>query len=121
MLVGSEDPQKLADFYTKVFGKESEMPKDGGGEGDWFGWLVGNTFFSIGHHSELSGNAKEPQRILLNFETTQVNEEYERLIGIGATPIQAPYQMQGAWIATLADPDGNYFQLMTPWEPTNKA
>jgi predicted enzyme related to lactoylglutathione lyase len=22
--------------------------------------------------------------------------------------------MEGAWIATLADPDGNYFQLVTP-------
>jgi predicted enzyme related to lactoylglutathione lyase len=22
-----------------------------------------------------------------------------------------------AWIATLADPDGNYFQLMTPMSP----
>jgi predicted enzyme related to lactoylglutathione lyase len=22
----------------------------------------------------------------------------------------------GGWIATFADPDGNYFQLMTPWE-----
>lgn len=20
------------------------------------------------------------------------------------------------WIATFSDPDGNYFQLMTPWE-----
>ncbi len=25
-------------------------------------------------------------------------------------------EIEGFWIATLADPDGNYFQLMTPWE-----
>ena len=26
----------------------------------------------------------------------------------------APYQIGEGWIATLADPDGNYFQLMSP-------
>ncbi len=34
----------------------------------------------------------------------------------GAVVIKEPYEMQGMWIATLADPDGNYFQLMSPWE-----
>jgi predicted enzyme related to lactoylglutathione lyase len=24
--------------------------------------------------------------------------------------------MEGGWIATLADPDGNYFQLVSPME-----
>jgi len=24
--------------------------------------------------------------------------------------------LEGGWIATFADPDGNYFQLMSPWE-----
>jgi predicted enzyme related to lactoylglutathione lyase len=32
----------------------------------------------------------------------------------GAVVIKEPYDMQGGWIATLADPDGNYFQLVTP-------
>jgi predicted enzyme related to lactoylglutathione lyase len=25
--------------------------------------------------------------------------------------------MPNVWIATLADPDGNYFQLMSPFDP----
>jgi predicted lactoylglutathione lyase len=36
---------------------------------------------------------------------------------VGAKVIKEPYQMGDAWISTLADPDGNYFQLMTPWDP----
>jgi predicted enzyme related to lactoylglutathione lyase len=28
--------------------------------------------------------------------------------------IKEPYEMEGGWIATLADPDGNYFQLVSP-------
>ena len=34
--------------------------------------------------------------------------------GIGATVIREPYEMGGGWLATLADPEGNYFQLVTP-------
>lgn len=30
--------------------------------------------------------------------------------------VKEPYELQGMWIATFADPDGNYFQLMSPWE-----
>ena len=54
--------------------------------------------------------------MILNFETKEVKEEFERIKETGATVIKEPYEMQGAWIATFADPDGNYFQLMTPWE-----
>jgi predicted enzyme related to lactoylglutathione lyase len=46
-----------------------------------------------------------------------VENEFERIKDTGATVIKEPYEMGGGMIATFADPDGNYFQLMTPWEP----
>jgi predicted enzyme related to lactoylglutathione lyase len=60
--------------------------------------------------------AKDPARIIFNFETETVKEEFDRIKKLGATVIKEPYDMGGMWIATLADPDGNYFQLLTPWE-----
>jgi predicted enzyme related to lactoylglutathione lyase len=111
IMVGAAQPKVLAEFYEKVFGKPADW-----GEDKWSGWQVGSTHFTIGEHSEIKGKAKEPQRIILNFETNKVKEEFDRLKGLGATVIKAPYEMEGTWIATLADPDGNYFQLMTPWE-----
>ena len=54
--------------------------------------------------------------LILNFETNEVETELTRLKGLGAVVIKAPYSMGEAKIATLADPDGNYLQLMTPWE-----
>lgn len=105
-------PKVMADFYEKVFEKPADMVED-----SWHGWKVGGIFFSIGEHSEAKGKAKDPVRIIVNLETTQVKEEFERIKKIeGAEVIKEPYEIQGAWIATLADPDGNYFQLMTPWE-----
>jgi len=110
-MIGTEHVEELAVFYEKVFEKKADM-EDGG----WYGWSVGSCYFSIGEHSEVKDKAKEPQRIMFNFETTQVKEEFERIKNIGATVVKEPYEMQGMWIATFADPDGNYFQLMTPWK-----
>jgi hypothetical protein len=49
-----------------------------------------------------------------DFETAQVREEFERIRAVGGSVIREPYEMGGGWIATLADPDGNFFQLVTP-------
>lgn len=106
-------PKVMADFYEKIFGKPTMT------DGEWAGWQVGSAFFSVGPHSEVTGSAKEPARIIINLETKEVKDEFARISGLGAKVIKEPYEMQGMWIATFADPDGNYFQLMTPWEPTS--
>ncbi len=112
IMVGSMQPKAMADFYESVFEKKPDMK-----EGEWAGWQVGSSFFSVGEHSEMSGKAKDPGRVMFNLETKQVKEEFERIKAIhGAVVIKEPYEMQGMWIATIADPDGNYFQLMSPWE-----
>lgn len=116
IMIGTDQLEVLAKFYSDVF-QEKEAMKDE----NYHGWLVGSTFFSVGKHSEIRGKAKEPQRCMFNLETREVKEEFERIKKIeGATVIKEPYEMGDAWIATVADPDGNYFQLMSPWEePAN--
>lgn len=112
IMIGSMQPKVLATFYEKVLGKSPDME-----EGGWYGWSIGSTFLSIGEHSEVQGKSKNPQRIIFNFETSEVKEEFERIKEIdGVEVVKEPYEMGGAWIATLADPDGNYFQLMPPWD-----
>ena len=74
----------------------------------------GGVYFTLLDHSEMVGKNKDPGRIMLNFETQQVKEEFERVKALGATVIKEPYEMGGGKLATLADPDGNYFQLVTP-------
>ena len=113
-LLFSENPKKLADFYQKVFQKGPEMA-----EHDYYGFSVGKGFFTIGPHSKIHGKNPQPERVLFNFETNDVKEEFERIKKLGADVIAKPYNPDEAhnmWIATFADPDGNYFQLMTPWE-----
>jgi len=108
-MIGSADPETLGKFYTGVLGEPGMR------DGSWYGWSVGDGWFSIGEHSEVKGQAAEPQRVILNFGTPDVQAEFERIRDAGATVVKEPYELQGAWIATFADPDGNYFQLMSPW------
>jgi predicted enzyme related to lactoylglutathione lyase len=111
IMIGTQQTKVLATFYEKVFGKPADMVDT---ENGFFGWQVGSAYLSILEHSEMGGNTKDPGRVIINFETSQVKEEFERIKAIGGIVIRAPYEMEGGWIATLADPDGNYFQLITP-------
>ena len=111
ILIGSEDPQRLTDFYTRLFGAP------GWSEGQFSGWQMGTGFISVGPHDQVKGSNTQPGRLLWNLESTDVKGDFERLTAAGATVVREPYQpgeAPEAWIATLADPDGNYFQLMSP-------
>jgi predicted enzyme related to lactoylglutathione lyase len=110
-MIGTKQLKVLAAFYEKVLGKPAEMVDE---EHGFYGWSAGACYFSILDHSEMSGNTKDPGRVMLNFETAQVKEEFARIKTQGGKVIREPYEMDGGWIATLADPDGNYFQLVTP-------
>jgi len=111
VMIGTKRPEVLAAFYEKVVGKPADMADS---ENGFFAWQVGSASLSVLDHSEMGGNTKDPGRVMLNFETNEVQEEFEKIKGIGAAVIREPYEMGGGWIATLADPDGNYFQLVTP-------
>jgi predicted enzyme related to lactoylglutathione lyase len=114
VMIGSDDPHALAVFYTKVLGEPSFN------DGDWYGWDNGAQIM-LGAHSEVSGKSTVPQRIMLMIEVDDVKATFEEMKVIGADVVAEPYKPQEGdeefWLATLADPDGNYFQLATPWSP----
>lgn len=113
LMIGSKQPKELAAFYEKVFQKAADWndPKLG-----YWGWQAGSGYLMIGEHSDVNGKTKDPARLMFNFETNEVKEEFKRMKALGATVVKEPYELQGGWIATLADPDGNYFQLVTPMQ-----
>lgn len=117
IILFSEDPKKLCEFYKKVFEKEPDMEENG-----FYGFMAGTTFLSMGSHDKIKGKSAQPERVMLNFETKDVKGEFERIRALGATVIAELYHMgegDEASIATFADPDGNYFQLVTPWKGNN--
>ena len=113
VMISTKQSKVLAAFYEKVIGKAPDMAE---AESGFYGWKVGNGYLGVLEHSEMGGSTKDPGRVMLNFETTQVQQEFDRIKALGAKVVAAPYKMGEGWIATLADPDGNYFQLMTPMD-----
>lgn len=114
LILFSEKPGDLVDFYKKVLQAE---PKWSGG--DFTGFRVGSGSLIIGPHDKIHGKNKNPERIIFNLETPDVEKEYQRLKDVGAASVQEPYQPQEnpkMTLATLADPDGNYFQLASQME-----
>jgi predicted enzyme related to lactoylglutathione lyase len=115
VMIGSEDSNALAIFYKKAFGEP--MMNDG----DWYVFVVGQGSIMIGNHSKVSGKSAEPARIMIAITSQDVAKDFESLKAAGATVVAEPYQpnkddMPKVWLATLADPDGNYVQLNSPWE-----
>ena len=111
-MIGSDNPKALGEFYTKVFGKPGFQ------EGDWYGWVDGAQIM-IGAHSAVNGKNASPERIMLVLSADDVKAAFEEIVRHGATVIAKPYRPNDEnemWLATVADPDGNYLQLSTPWE-----
>jgi predicted enzyme related to lactoylglutathione lyase len=115
IMLGSETPKVLGDFYTKVLGKP------GWQQDDWYGFDAGGGNLMVGPHSEVKGVNQAPGRIMFTFETNDIQADFNHIKSQGAKVVAEPYQPSkddnpDTWLATFADPDENYFQLTTPWK-----
>jgi predicted enzyme related to lactoylglutathione lyase len=113
ILIGSADPGRLTEYYSKLFGEPAFS------EGGYTGWQLGSGWVTIGPHDQVSGKNAQPGRLIWNLETADVRGEFERMKAAGAIVVREPYTMDedttaSGFIATFADPDDNYFQLMSP-------
>jgi len=114
ILIGTEDPKRLAEYYTKLFGEP------GWDDGGYTGWLIGTGGVTVGPHDQVKGKNAQPGRVIWNIESADVKGDFEKLKAAGAMVVREPYVPDGAsdgaevWIATFSDPDDNYFQLISP-------
>ena len=71
ILIGSEDPQRLADYYRKLFG---EPGWDGGG---YTGWLIGSGSITVGPHSEVHGAKNNERHVCGRRRDSEAAVSYE--------------------------------------------
>jgi len=110
IMIGSQEPDTLAEYYGRLFGKPAM--EDGG----FSGWQIGDGWLVVGPHDGVSGSNTEPGRLMWHLESQDVAADFARLRDAGATVVREPYhprEGEQMSIATLSDPDGNYFQLMS--------
>ncbi len=98
----------MASFYRDVLGLIPRSDRSG-----FINFAWGDTRLTISTHSDVSGAAADPLRIMINLGTDDIHDVAAGLAARGVeflrTPSQEPW---GGWIATFHDPDGNVLQLL---------
>ena len=103
LLVGSSQAEALKDWYRRAFGvSENEM-----GAFDF-----GGVALFIEEHSEISGPAKEPARIIINLNVDDCRAMESQLKAQNVTWEREVVQIPHGLVGTVADPDGNLVQII---------
>jgi len=103
LLIGSSQPDVMKDWYRRAFGvKENDM-----GAFDFGGFQL-----FIETHSEVGGPTKEPARIIVNMNVDDCRSIEAQLKEQNVRWMRAVEQMPFGLIGTVADPDGNYLQII---------
>ena len=110
--VGTERPKELGTFYQKVLNLEPAWASD-----DMIGFMIDDFRLEIMKHDQVSGKNTDPARLFFNLMVDDVRAEFKRIVALGAGVVQEPYvysdEDTDLVFATLADLDGNYFQLVS--------
>ncbi len=120
ILIYSENPDKLAEFYKTVLGFKQVDKLNIPGDYGYMLNVVGDLNVWIGKHSEIKGKVKENFRHLFNLYPEEgVEFWYDKLkdnpqVTIVATPFLAPFSTpeNQVWFSTFLDPEGNCWQLV---------
>jgi predicted enzyme related to lactoylglutathione lyase len=105
VIISTEDLTRLLPFYRDTLGLGTQRESDGFA-------VLGVGQLALGHHSEVKGKSREPNRMIVNLNVDNCQAEYERLKLMGVEFIREPSkEANDLIIATLLDPDGNTLQL----------
>ena len=87
VIIWTENMAAMAAFYRDTLGMpvHSERPH-------FVAFEWGEMRFSIGSHSEVHGRNAEPQRIMVNFGTSDIHALHERLTAVGVCFVRPPEQ-----------------------------
>lgn len=116
--IWSGNPDKLARFYEEVLGLKVDSKIDiPGDKGITF--VINGVFLFIGYHGKVSGQAKDPYRIMPGFVVDSVKETYEELLEKGVKFVlpASPSPDNTYWVATALDPEGNIIQFFSYDKP----
>jgi lactoylglutathione lyase len=94
------------DWYTKAFLKEPYFS-----EPYYVGFDIGG--FELGLQPAEKPTGEAPENILTYWGVEDIQAEYDRLLGLGATSHEAPTNVGGPlMVATVRDPWGNLIGLI---------
>jgi|SRR5918996_659321 predicted enzyme related to lactoylglutathione lyase len=111
LLLGSSNVEQMREWYQKAFDVK---------QNDMGAYEFGPVQYYIEEHSEVSGPTQEPARIIINLDVDDCRAVEAHLKEQGVNWIRPVEQEDFGLIGTVADPDGNYVQIIQ-WGATPEA
>jgi len=103
MLLGSRNPGRLRDWYCQAFDLKP----------DEHGVLqAGDVGVIVDGRDDVAATNPEPGRFIVNFHVDDARAAAARLTRLGVTWVAEVEERPPGLIGTLADPDGNYVQVI---------
>lgn len=108
VIIWTDDLERLLAFYRDTLGLTPHSVRPG-----FVAFRWGEMRLSIGAHSQVTGQARDPYRIMINLAVNDIHKAYETLCARGVKFLRPPEKEHwGGWVSTFADPDGNILQLL---------
>ena len=108
VIIWTDNLERLLRFYRDLLGLRPHSVQP-----HFVAFRFGDVRLSLGVHSQVSGRAQEPYRIMVNLSVRDIHESYRALVAKGVEFIRPPEREHwGGWVATFRDPDGNILQLL---------
>ena len=111
LILISEDPQALANFYQAVLGLTFE-PEEHGGLATHFGVDIGEMHFGIHPPSNFQRAQVGNASTVVAFNVDSIAGIQAKALEHGATEVIAPNDEGFGMVATYRDPQGNLFELV---------
>ena len=111
LLLGSPRVDEMKIWYRRAFDVT---------ENDMGAFDFGGVQLFVEEHSEIAGPTKEPARCIINLDVEDCRALEAHLRDLGVKWVRAVEQMPFGLIGTVADPDGNYVQIIQ-WGATPEA
>jgi hypothetical protein len=111
LLLGSSRVDEMKTWYRRAFGVA---------ENDMGAFEFGGVQLFIEPHSEVSGSVLEPARSIINLDVEDAEGLAEHLRQLDTKYVREVEQESFGLIGTVADPDGNYLQIIQ-WGATPEA
>lgn len=111
LLLASSRVDEMKTWYRRAFGVE---------ENDMGAFEFGGVQLFIEPHSEVSGPVLEPARSIINLDVEDAEGLAEHLRQLDTKYVREVEQESFGLIGTVADPDGNYLQIIQ-WGATPEA
>ena len=108
VIIWTDDLSRLREFYCHTLEMEPHSDRPYFVSFKW-----GDLRFSIGSHESIHGHARDPYRVMVNFDVEDIHAFHAAMTAKGVEFIRPPEREHwGGWVATFTDPDGNIIQVL---------